>query len=207
MRSCISADAENTAIFLTEELKKKDQSPVWIDAIVRASEVVRFDGLHQQHDVGRSLLRIASSLKVERRCEAPHTVYCALHRGGSLIPADEVGHFEPFLEYRGGVDTRLAALQAIVHIFEIEKDVPRQAYESVLKRVIGLTAKYLDPDVLMPGEVGAIAIEGLVALRLMDIQLFKRIENERPASPRWFESLLKRRIQELDSRQTQVAVS
>lgn len=201
LREWIGCDPNAVADFLVEELEKDGHELLWIETIILSSEHVRFEDLDARRRVGRSLLALAEKIRGERRI-AESTIWCAIHRGGSLIPIEDLSLLDPFLGNRGGVDTRLAALQAIVRIFEAETEVGSSDLVSRLAdRIKTLVIKYLDEDVFRPGEIAAIALEGSIALALISPERFVAISEILKSSTKlWFRRQLRKRLETLPER-------
>lgn len=200
LRGWIDSDGDAASVFIESELDRPmgGFDPVWLDAVILATEHVRFADCERQARVGRSLLDWADHLRERTRPGLEAVVWCALHRGGSLIPTAEADRLRTFLTNRGPIDTRLAALQAIVRIFEAESTSKAGQFASLTSRIDNLVDRHLNADVFRPGEIAALVLEGMIALALLDPVAFERhrlaaVELKQP----WFERMQDRRLREL----------
>ena len=96
------------------------------------------------------------------------------------------------------IDTRLAALQAIVRIFEVAPPVQPADFLKLADCSIELATALWNPIVFTVGEISAIAIEATVAsATLADERVLELVSFARTVGRPWVMKKLQRRFNEL----------
>lgn len=189
---------KDAASFICDELLRTHNDRTWRDSMILAAESVVFD-IAEADVVGQRLLELAELLRNETPSPPSSIIFSAIHRGASLIDVERCDLLVPLLSRKGSTDTRLAAIQAIVRILDVDHLLTSSDIKSTLcERVSAIVTKHLDSDVFAPGQVAALAQEGIVALELLEVGRGRSILNERrPDLPRWFNEQTARKLQVL----------
>ena len=164
LQEWIFLDSDSAAAFILDELEKDDSSPEWRNALIYAAEDVRFPNEKDQVRLCNRLRELALVLRESSEPNIERVVWTALRRFASLVAEERANELTEFLYQRGQVDTRLVALQGIVHIFEIAPPQQLKDCQPLADRVFELSSKLIDPDVMTAGETSAIAEQGILAL-------------------------------------------
>lgn len=152
------------AEFVVAELAAAQDDPEWLAELVFAAEDLQFHGADIREAVRERLLGLAETLRHETQRDTGHVVWSALRCGASLLDASDIGRLRVFLDVAGTVDTRLVALQCVPRRFFRSPPPSDLQCESLVDRIAELGAKFLDPDMLVPGENAALAQNAVHAL-------------------------------------------
>jgi hypothetical protein len=198
LKRWIGEDNDAAAVFVSQQLQQADDGEDWQFALVFATESIEFVRDEFRAEVASELRRIALALRGDGRPGVEPVVYCALARFGSLVDASNADGFVQFLDPVGYVDTRLAALKSIVHLFEMSPPRETHAVTRLCDRVAELAVKFLDGDVFLAGQNSAIAKEAIVAMAAVgDARLLELMRLALQVDRTWFRRELKRRLDEL----------
>jgi len=192
------SDSDNASDFILGELRNEDAQPAWRNAVIYAADAVEFRLPESREQLCGELIRAARSMRDSQAQDDRPVVLCAIHRAGSIIPRSRVGELEGFLEPGGAIDTRLAALQAIVRIFEATPPDDPSLTTKIADRSVTLATKRWDVDVFAAGEFSAMTIEGtIVAAVLGDDRLETLLNDAMSLGKSWVTRKLTRRLDEV----------
>lgn len=198
LKRWIEDDNHAAAVFVSQQLQEADDGEDWQFVLVFATESIEFVSDELQAEVASELRRIALALRGDGRPGVEPVVYCALARYGSLVDASNADGYVEFLDPAGYVDTRLAALKSIIHLFEMSPPRDTDAATRLRDRVAELAMKFLDGDVFLAGQNSAIAKEAIVAMAAVgDARLLELMRLALQVDRNWFRRELKRRLDEL----------
>jgi len=153
----VVADNDSAACFVLTELAKDQPNYEWLTSLVFAAEDVRFPEQEQQQQAASRLRTIGLELRQRSDVTSEQAVFSAVRRFASLIPEEDANGLTEFLTNTGNIDTRLIALQCVSYIFEARPPRGADMVKSLRDRLFSLSNKFLDADVLVPGETSAIA--------------------------------------------------
>ena len=162
----VIADNDSAACYILSELTKQQTSDEWLTSLVFAAEDVRFSGEEQQQQAAGRLRAIGLELRQRSDTKSEQAVYSAVRRFASLTPEEDADGLADFLHHRDSIDTRLIALQCVGYIFEAKPPSTAASIRILRDRLFDLASKFLDTDILVPGETSAIAeqvVAGLAA--------------------------------------------
>ena len=198
LQEWMADDNDAAAQFITQELTLDDLSSEWRNALIYAAEVVRFRDSDAKTGAVDVLLKHATQLRHSAERGVSEVVWCAIHRVGSIIPVQRASELSVFLGPSKSVDTRLAALQAIVRIFEVAPpDRPADFWE-LTDPAINLAKAMWNPIVFTVGEISAIAIEATVSsAALADERVLELVSHAREVNRPWVMRKLLKRFSEL----------
>lgn len=206
LQDWIEKDNDGAAEFVLRELQQAEDGQEWQFALVFATERIEFLGLDRQRQLANELRRIALALRGDGRSGVEPVVYCALARYGSLVEPANADGFIEFLTPVGYVDTRLAALKSIVHLFEVSPPAELVEITQLSDRIAELAFKFLDRDVFIAGQNSAIAKEAIVALAALgDARLLELVRLALQVERNWFRRELNERLEEVRWAQHSVA--
>ena len=195
----IALDNDSAATFILKSLECEGEPDEWRSALIFAAEDVRFPTEEQQTRAATRLRELAIEFRQRPDSGSELVVWSALRRFASLIPEEHIGELLPFLSPAGAVDTRLVALQCMVHIHEpappqLDSDIHRELAD----RAFDYATKCLDPDVLIPGETSAIAEQAVMALAAMgDARLTQCIAQLQTIDVAWLSRIVRKALAEL----------
>jgi hypothetical protein len=193
-----SADMNAAAQFVLSELGNPATPTNWRNALVFAADAVRFDSSESRETVCTKLLQIARSMRGSQAQHHRPVVLCAIQRAGSMIPCSRVDELEDFLAPSGAIDTRLAALQTIVRIFEAVPPDNASLIAGISDRAATLAEKRWDVDVFAVGEISALAIEGTITIAALgDSRLGRLLDDAKSLGKSWVTRKLIRRLDEI----------
>lgn len=157
-------DNDAAAAYVLAELETGDLPPDWRNALIFLAEDLRFNKEASQLRLCNRLKEFALELQDANEPDVERVVWSALRRFASLVPKERANELVEFLSHRGRVDTRLVAMQGVVHLFEPAPPESLEAVRPLADRIYELTMKLLDPDVVTSGETSAVAEQGVHAL-------------------------------------------
>ncbi len=190
----VHSDSALATDHILELLRSTTMDEKWIPYVVYAAEELRFANPTDQDLVWKRLLNIAFEFRNRNEAAFERVVFSAIRRVASLLPEDQASELLPLLENTGSVDTRLVGLHAIKTVFSVfpSKD---NCNRLLANRVNELAIKFIDRDVLIPGENTAIAEASVVALAcLKSDQLKPRLEQVARLRLGWFSKILRRSL-------------
>lgn len=194
----IEEDNDGAAEFVLRELQQAEDGQEWQSALVFATERIEFSGLDRQRRVASELRRIALALRGDGRPGVEAVVHCALARYGSLVEPANAAEFVEFLTPAGYVDTRLAALKSVVHLFEVSPPAEIVEITQLSDRIAEIAFKFVDRDVFLAGQNSAIAKEAIVALAALgDARLLELVRLALQVERNWFRRELNERLEEV----------
>ncbi|MBC7818181.1 MAG: hypothetical protein IAG10_14940 [Planctomycetaceae bacterium] len=194
----IFLDNDSAAAFVLDELKNGEANDEWLTALVFAAEDVKLPLAEQQDQAARLLRDVALNLRNRAEARFERVVWSAIRRFGSLVPVENADQLLNFLDRKGAVDTRLVALQSVVHIFELEPLADPATVQRLADRVFELAIKLLDRDLLFPGEIAAIVEQAIQALACMgDPRLRDCFDRLPSVEAPWFAELVNRNLRGL----------
>ncbi len=177
---------EDAARFVVEQLYREDLPRPWRDCLVLLAERVQFRDDIMRAKLRDRLFEIAATLSRSGDHTAKPIVFSAIRCYGSLIASEDAHSLLPFLEPARVIETRLVALQSIVHLFNSQPLQNGAAASSLADRVFDLAEKFLDRDWLVAGEKAAIGQNATHALAAMgDPRLFACIERIKTLALPW----------------------
>lgn len=198
LQSWIAEENDQAARFVLDQLKSERTDTLWRAALVLATETIDFSHGDLRREATTVLQRVSLALRDERTPGIERAVYCAIARYASLVDPVDADEFCAFLDRDGYVDTRLAALKGIVHLFEMSPPEHGGQYARLRDRIVELAQKLLDRDVFASGQNSAIAKEALVATgTLGDARLLDLVGLAIQVKRDWFQRELRRRLDEL----------
>ena len=198
LREWMTQDGDAASSFLAEELSKANLQDEWRNSLVFAAEDASFATPDLRSRVCDGLRRIALELRMSPQPDIETVVWSALRRFGSLVDPDSIDELRDFLDPVGYVDTRLVALQAVLHIFERQPPAALDSLQRVRDRAWDIASKLLDPDVFRSGETSAVASHAVLVLCVCaDERAFQGVEAIRKLGRRWIVRRLRERLREL----------
>ncbi|REJ66333.1 MAG: hypothetical protein DWQ31_14780 [Planctomycetota bacterium] len=198
LSTLLADDPEFVSSFVLEQLDNPPAEFDWLAAIVYAAEEVRFDSTEDQELVWQRLLALALELRGRTDSRLEKIVWSAIRRSASLIPQSRVSRLLPLLDYTGAVDTRLVGLQAIATVFSTEPARSDAEYRDIIERVNVVATKFIDRDVLIPGEHSAIPELAIIVLASLDAPEFEsQVQRAQDLGLEWFSRAVERSLAEL----------
>jgi len=192
-----SEGGSEAADFVSSELDSLPTEAGWRNALVLAADRARFDSADARARASTALLQITRQMRDSNSQEDAQIVWCAIHRAGSIIPRHRVDEFEELVTAGSAVDTRLAALQSVVRVFEAEPADHNCPVAILCERAGALALKLWDRDVFVAGETSAIAIEGTIAVVVLGGQSDGLIDSALQLGRPWAIRKLRRRLEEI----------
>lgn len=194
----VVADNDSAACFILSELTKEQPNDEWLTSLVFAAEDVRFPEQEQQHQAASRLRAIGLELRQRSDITSEQAVFSAVRRFASLIPEENADDLVDFLTHRGDIDTRLIALQCVSYIFDAKPPSTAAMVQSLRDRLFSLASKFLDTDVLVPGETSAIAEQVVIGLAATgDDRLDGCIAKVKSLGVSWFSDVVYRNLDSL----------
>jgi hypothetical protein len=194
----VVADNDSAACFILSELTKEQPNDEWLTSLVFAAEDVRFAGQEQQQQAANGLRAIGLESRQRSDITSEQAVYSAVRRFASLTPEENADDLTDFLTHRGDIDTRLIALQCVSYIFEAKPPYTAASVRSLRDRLFSLASKFLDTDILVPGETSAIAEQVVVGLAATgDDRLDTCIAKVKSLGVPWFADVVHRNLKSL----------
>jgi len=198
LRDWLEIDRPTATDFVLEQLEQHTTIDEWSKMLVYAAEDVTFDSEAFQSRAAAALLAAAKRLREIDDADSGEVVWAAIQRAGSLIPVHEVSELVEFLTPPNVVDTRLAALQAIVHVFEMAPPTSDVDLKALRDQTFDLCSLWFNPNLFIAGEISALAIEGLIALATMgDERLGDLVEAANQLKRDWLSQEIDRRLNEV----------
>lgn len=157
-------DNDAAAAFILNELETGEMPADWRNALIYAAEDARVTNEREQPRLCNRLRELALDLRQRSEPHLERVVWTAVRRFASLIPEERARDLVDFLHQKGQVDTRLVALQGVVHIFEAAPPDSLGDLQPLADRIFQLSSKLIDPDIMTAGETSAIAEKGMHAL-------------------------------------------
>ncbi len=193
----IQTDPEFATQQTLELLRQASLDEKWIPYIVYATEELRFQCQADQDLVWTRLLGIACEFRNRKEATFEKVVFSALHRVASLMPEDKVANLRPLLDNTGTVDTRLVGLQAIKTVFSVHP--AKQICDPLLaNRINELAIKFIDRDVLIPGQNSAIAETSILALACLKSDfVIPRLRQAAKLQLSWFSKILRKSLRQM----------
>ncbi|MDQ3330994.1 MAG: hypothetical protein M3552_10115 [Planctomycetota bacterium] len=186
------------ASFVASELLNKQLAEDWRNFLIFTAEDIHFSNPEERQQVGWRLREIADEIRTSKLAANRYIVWSALRRSSSILGTGGVEDLVQFLDVSGKIDTRLVALQSIARVFEATPPACLATYGKVADRVHDFAAKFLDPDVFIPGENSAIAQQAIQALAAMgDPRLTKGLKRIEHLGRDWVAQQVLRNLQEL----------
>jgi len=197
LRQWLSEEPGTVRRFVIRALDRPQPDREFRDALVYLAEDLSFDSAADRKLLARVLGQLARKLALSGEVDADPVVWSALRRYASLLSPDELGELQNFLTNNGQVDTRLVALNAVVHACEREP-LRSASLASLRARVFALAERLLHPDVLTAGETTAILEQAICALAgLGDPRFVTCVVAVQAIGWDWFTSALLKRLAEL----------
>jgi hypothetical protein len=187
----LAAMGENgVADFIADQLTRADRSDTWRDALVFASEDVRFEGDSQQQRVADALLEIAESIRENDQARTEPVLWACLRRFSSLGSPAQACRLAPFLDHPS-VHSKIAVLAAIQNLFANGPAADLNTTQTLADRVVSLAQKFLDPDLLTPGDNAAVATSAVSAAACLGDPRFEDLMTQFPRTGReWAKDVL-----------------
>jgi hypothetical protein len=154
------ADASN---FILRNLSDPSIPSDLRDSLVFLAEQARYTDPCEQDQLVKALTNIATNLMNSTEPTSEHVVWSAIRRVASILPASRLDDLRCFLRNSGKVDTRIVALQGIVHAFE-SKPGSAELLPLLCDRIYEMAVKLTDEDVLTAGESSAVLELAICAL-------------------------------------------
>jgi len=168
LKECVSVDADSVSSYVVQEVSREDIDDRWRNALIFATEDLQFRGSAERQTLKQRLLGFASRLRKSVLLDDEQAVWSAMRSAASLMSFPEVEQFLPLLASPEPVDTRLVALQCIVRMAESAGPATdHRPSVGLLDRITELGRKFLDPDLLIPGDNAAIAQNAIHALAVL----------------------------------------
>ena len=195
---CMSSEQDKVARYVLDTLGEADINERWRDAVVFATEDLQLTNAKLRSGLEEDLLGVAKRLMSSTRAADERVVWSALRTATSLMPTDEVKRLGSFLGPPSPVDTRLVALRCVTRIFEPAPPQPKDYPQELANRIAELADKFLDPDLLIPGEHAAIAIHAVTALvALCDPRAEAAVQQVVQLKCDWVARLIRQELQRL----------
>lgn len=195
LRQLISLDNDKAATVIVEELEGTSDAG-WQRVLVLAAEDVQFRLTTERKRLKARLLEVALSLRHDSAVEAERTAFSAIRCYASLIEPTEVATLFPLLDPPAFADTRLVALQSIIHALEQSPPVSLEPFTQLANRVAQLAETFTQPDLLLPGELAAIAQNSILLLAMLgDDRARANVIQVTKLNKRWLTRQLKRKLE------------
>jgi hypothetical protein len=195
LRQLISLDNGKAATIIVEEIEKASDAR-WREVLVLAAEDMQFRLAGERKRLKIRLLEVALSLRHDSATEAERTAFSAIRCYASLIEQAEIATLLPLLDPPVFADTRLVALQSIIHALEHSPPLSAAPLGQLANRVAQLAETFLHPDLLLPGEVAAIAQNAIQLLAMLgDDRAHADVIQVTRLNKRWLTRQLKRKLE------------
>lgn len=138
--------------------------------VVHAAELTQFINLEERRVLGQRLLEIASEHRFATSAATQRAVWSALRTLSSLFESkEEIAKLIVFLEPDVPLGNRIAALGRISRVLEVygpalSSDPKVTEVYPILFAIRDTLNIYMNPLAFLPGEVGALVINGIVAI-------------------------------------------
>ena len=150
--------------FILSELSVDDLPESWRGTLILAAEDVVFPERGQRARLKQLLLDAGTALRDSLRVESEPAFWAAIRRFASLASQADAPCLLRFLRPADGVAARQLAFQALQNIFASSPPSDPEALIALRDRVADLALKYLDVDLLTPGENASLAQNACHAL-------------------------------------------
>jgi len=198
LREWMQIDQKAASAFVVDELSRVDLPSDWRNTLVFVAEDACFPISEVQQQVCDALRRIARELRTSPQPGIDRVVWSALRRLASLIEPRWVDQLRDFLDPHGYVDTRLLALQSVVHVFERRPPETAGPFRELADRTFDIAKKLLDPDVFASGETSAIARHAVLVLCVLaDNRASECVQLAEALGRRWLIRKLREQLQEI----------
>jgi hypothetical protein len=190
-------DDPDVPAFLVSDLARANTLPeAWRDTLILATEEVQFSQPELRTALQHQLFQIALTLRDDDNINSEPALWAALRRCASLMPEEDASHLLEFLSPEHTLDTRQVALQGIQTIFSFAPPGNPDTLHSLCDRVADLVRKYLDPDLLTPGENASLAVNALHALAVLgDERVIEYTRRLAVSQKRWLIRFAKRTLE------------
>ncbi len=196
LREYLAIDEPSAAAFIVNELENADIDTDWCDVLIFVAEDVQFYEPEVRRRVKNCLFAFVSALRKNSSPRAEHAAFSAIRTYASLIDASEIGNLLSFLEPPIYIDTRLVTIQSVVRVLEASTSLSSHALDSLADRIVQLAKGLLHPDILIPGELAAIAQNAIHALALIgDSRVTECFEQVKHLNKRWFTRQVRQRLE------------
>lgn len=198
LRGWMQIDQHAASAFVVDELCRVDLPSDWRNTLVFAAEDGCFPTSVLQQQVCEALRRIALELRTSSQPGIDRVVWSALRRFASLIEPRSVDQLRDFLSPGGYVDTRLLALQSVVHVFERRPPEAAEPLTGLADRTFDIAKKLFDPDVFTSGETSAIATQAVLVLCVLgDHRALECVQLAKAMGRRWVIRKLRGQLEEI----------
>lgn len=185
LQNLAASDEPKAAEFLVDQLCDDSLPPAWRNQLVLFAEGIQISDRSLRHRLKQRLLTLADSLRESAESGIRPVVCSAIRTYASVISPSEVDTLTRFLEPRP-VETRLVALQSIIHFYEAHPPQNASVPGTLADRIDELAQKFLDRDWLIAGEKAAIGQNAAHALAAIgDARVAECVERVLSLRMRW----------------------
>lgn len=198
LHQSLQCDVEQVSEDIVDQLCGESTEDEWRNELILAAEHLQIADDRSRRRLAARLFHFAEELRTSSDTRIKPIVESAIRSYASLIPIEAADSLHAFLEPPNPVDTRLAALQAIVNVFEARPPCDDAAVRRISDRAFELAQKFLDRDWLVPGEKAAIGQNAVYAsAALGDERLKPAVEQAVNLELRWVSRQLERKLSNL----------
>ena len=189
-------DPESVRSWTIEQLSARVLDTEAATNLIYLADELRFPDEKERNQLCQNLMNHAVSLRSQNDPSLEGAIGTAIRRIASILPESEADELVKFLANDSGLDTRLMALQAVCIVFSME---PYSGSDLIdLKgRINELRKKLVDRDVLVVGQMAAMASAAITACTCVAYAAIDDILADLTTVQPWFRDVVKGALLEL----------